>query len=66
MAASNEQVVELLALLKDQMELLKQQQGNNQGAVDNTTTKAKRPDRPVINSGIDDREWALFLYLVQI
>ena len=61
MAASNEQVVELLELLKGQMELLKQQQENNQGAGDNTTTKAKRPDRPVINSGIDDREWALFL-----
>ena len=61
MAASNEQVVELLQLLKGQMELLKQQQENNQGAGDNTTTKAKRPDRPVINSGIDDREWALFL-----
>ena len=28
---------------------------------DNTGTKAKRPDRPIINAGIDNHEWALLL-----
>ena len=61
MAATNEQVAALLTLLQDQMTLMKEQQQNNPGAGDNMATKAKRPDRPVINAGIDDREWALFL-----
>ena len=63
MASSNEQVVQLLTLLQDQMTLMKeqQQQQNNQNAGENTTSKAKRPDRPIINIGIDKREWALFL-----
>jgi hypothetical protein len=42
------------------MTLIKQQQ-ENPNVGDNTGTKAKRPDRPIINAGIDDREWALFL-----
>ena len=61
MAVSNEQVAELLTLVKDQMTLMKEQQERNIAATGPSTTKAKRPDRPVINAGIDDREWTLFL-----
>ena len=57
MAVSNEQVAELLTLVKDQMTLMKEQQERNIAATGPSTTKAKRPDRPFINAGIDDREW---------
>ena len=30
------------------------------GTVTNTPYRSKRPDRPVINAALDDREWALF------
>ena len=57
MAVTNEQVVQLLTLMQEQVTLLKEQQGQNNGG--NSATKAKRPDRPIINAGMDDREWAL-------
>ena len=61
MAVSNEQVVQLLTLMQEQMTLLKEQQERSTGVNNNNASKAKRPDRPVINAGIDDREWTLFL-----
>ena len=61
MAVSNEQVAELLTLVKDHMTLMKEQQERSLTPSASPSTKAKRPDRPVINAGIDDREWTLFL-----
>ena len=49
-AVTTEQVAALIALMQ-------QQQADNTGG---TKIKTKRPDRPVINAGINDREWALF------
>ena len=53
--ATAEQVTELITLMQGQMTLLQQQRAGGEG------TKSKRPDRPVINSDIDDQDWALFL-----
>ena len=46
---TNQQVATLITLM--------QQQLNN---TPNDRRKTQRPDRPVINAGIDDREWSLF------
>ena len=54
--ATAEQVTTLIELMQQQMTLLQQREtGSAPG------TKSKKPDRPVINADIDDREWALFL-----
>ena len=54
--ATAEQVTQLIQLMQQQVQqqqtLLQQRTGD---------AKAKRPDRPVIESDIDDREWQLFL-----
>ena len=68
--ATAEQVTQLIELT---MTLLQERTGGTgtggdtaDGAVaatvttKNTNSKAKRPDRPVVNCDIDDREWALF------
>lgn len=54
--ASAEQVTQLIQLMQQQIQqqqtILQQRTGD---------AKAKRPDRPIIESDIDDREWELFL-----
>ena len=54
MAATNEQVTQMLTLMQEQITLLRTQQPADQ------SKKTRRPDRPIVNAGIDDREWALF------
>ena len=34
---------------------------NNNNVNNNNRYKAKKPDRPIINAALDDREWALFM-----
>ena len=51
--ATAEQVTQLIQLMQQQVTILQQRTGGD--------AKAKRPDRPVIDSDIDDREWELFL-----
>ena len=52
-AVTTDQVAALITLMQQQ-----QTDRADNGA--GTKIKTKRPDRPVINAGIDDREWALF------
>ena len=55
MAVTADQVTQMMGLMQQQITLLTRQQP---AAALNRS--AKRPDRPVINAAIDDREWALF------
>ena len=56
-----EQVATLIELMQQQNQhlttLMQQQQNQRISRGD----KTKKPDRPVINAGIDDREWAVFI-----
>ena len=57
--ATPQQVTELLTMLQtqnQQMLTLIQQQQPNQA----NNNRTKKPDRLVINAGLDDREWAFF------
>ena len=72
--ATAEQVQQMIDLMKAQMEQVTKLQTENEqlrnvvmnaneGSVAGGTTqtyKSKTPDRPIINAGLDDREWALF------
>ena len=60
--ATPEQVATLIELMQAQNQqmatLVQQQQPNlHQGG----RSRTKKPDRPVINAGMDDREWAVYL-----
>ena len=72
--ATAEQVQQMIDLMKAQMEQVTKLQTENEqlrnvvmnanegSVVGGTpqTYKSKTPDRPMINAGLDDREWALF------
>ena len=78
--ANAEQVQQLIDIMKEQMETMKNLQAENARLSNveaattvervtaatpannevNSSYKPKKPDRPVINPGMDDREWALF------
>ena len=69
--ATAEQVQQMIDLMKAQMEQVTKLQTENaelrnamrdanEGGHASQTYKVKTPDRPVINSGLDDRDWALF------
>ena len=63
MAATNEQLVQMMALMQQQITLMTEQNDQNrQPAVDpaRQSKKTRKPERPVVIAGIDDREWALF------
>ena len=58
--ATPQQVTELITLLQtqnQQMQTLIDQRQPNQ----TNNNRTKKPDRPVINAGMDDREWAVYL-----
>lgn len=55
--ATAEQVTQLLGLMQQQLTLMQGQQTRPDSG---QAGKSKRPDRPIIEAGIDDREWALF------
>ena len=64
--ATPEQVQELITLMKQQMDTVNELREENDrlraanaGAAENQC-KLKKPERPVVNANIDDREWALF------
>ena len=74
--ATENQVQQMLDLMKEQMDTIKSLQSENsrlredERQPNNVPTaplteveghhfKTKRPDRPSINAGIDDREWVL-------
>ena len=70
--ATEEQVNKLITLVETQMTALTDLKEENAklreeaaanaaaGAAPKTTkSRSKRPDRPLINAGIDDREWEL-------
>lgn len=75
--ASAEQMQQMLDLLNQQMQTMKDLQaentrlrgdeanGNtnngNTGVTEQTRWKSKKPDRPVVNTSIDDRDWAIFI-----
>ena len=56
--ATQQQVTELITLMQEQNQhmatLLQQPRPDN-------NSRTKKPDRPVINAGMDDREWAVYL-----
>ena len=60
--ATAAQVTELITLMQQQNQqmatLLQQPQQNNNN---NNNSRTKKPDCPVINAGMDDREWAVYL-----
>ena len=69
--ATEAQLQDVINLLQQQMNVVNTLQAENAtlretlNATQNTpestpVNKFKKPDRPVINAGIDDREWALF------
>ena len=63
--ATEAQVQTMLELMQQQMEQLKQLQTENTQLRNNNNTdppaeRTKRPDRPVVNANIDEREWELF------
>ena len=69
--ATAEQVQQMIDLMKAQMEQVTKLQSENaelrnamrdanEGSHSSQTYKVKTPDRPVINAGLDDRDWALF------
>ena len=67
--ATEAQLQEVINLLQQQMQAVTTLQTENAALRDSQNTagntsgnsKFKKPDRPVINAGIDDRDWALFL-----
>jgi len=59
------QVQTMLELMQQQMEQLKLLQTENAQLRNNNNTdppagRTKRPDRPIVNANIDEREWELF------
>ena len=73
--ATEQQIQQIIDMMQQQMTQLTNLQAENtrlrsentvvSPAVANADTnnlhvKSKKPDRPVINAGIDDREWAIF------
>ena len=61
--ATPEQVAELIQLMQtqnQQMATLMQQQQPNLNH-QHHGGRTKKPDRPIINAGMDDREWAVYL-----
>jgi hypothetical protein len=63
-----DQVTDLLALFREQMETVKSLQAENarlredpEGSTGATRYKPRKPERPTVNANIDDREWALFV-----
>ena len=70
--ATEQQVQQMLDMMQQQMAAFTTLQAENarlreqtNEVVHNNTAdtqyKAKKPDRPTVNGGIDDREWALFI-----
>ena len=63
--ATTEQVQELIGLMQQQLQQLTSLQADNSrlrssaGTVPRTV-QSKKPDRPVVHTGLDDREWLLF------
>lgn len=57
----NDQMKTMTTLQAENAALKNSQTGQNAGGSTSGNSKFKKPDRPVINAGIDDREWALFL-----
>ena len=62
MAATADQITQMMGLMQQQINLLTNQQTQQPPAADQTHSakKTRKPDRPVVNAAIDDREWALF------
>ena len=65
--ATTEQVAQLIQIMQQQNEMLIAQRTGagadveaNAGGEPARNSKARKPDRPVVNADIDDREWALF------
>ena len=60
--ATAEQVAEMLAMMKTQMEKINVLQKENEELKHRPSeVKPKRPDRPVIEGDLSDSEWSLFL-----
>ena len=60
--ATAEQVAEMLAMMKTQMEKINVLQKENEELKHRPSeVKPKRPDRPVIEGNLSDSEWSLFL-----
>ena len=60
--ATTEQVAEMLAMMKTQMEKINVLQKENEELKHRPSeVKPKRPDRPVIEGDLSDSEWSLFL-----
>ena len=59
---TEQQFQQMLELMQGQMTAMQMLQAENTRLSSQQTNinKTKRPDRPVVESGIDDREWALF------
>lgn len=57
--ATPEQVTQIITIMQQQMTLL-QGQRTGGGDAGNANRRSRKPDRPEINAGIDDREWSLF------
>lgn len=55
-----QQMTTVVTLQEENAALREGQTANNDGNPHNRN-KSKKPDRPIINAGIDDREWALFM-----
>ena len=60
--ATAEQITTMLDLMQQQMTTLTQLQAENTRLRgNNTESKPKKPDRPIIDANLDDQEWLLFL-----
>ena len=59
--ATQEQLQDVINLLKEQMTMVNNLRSENTQLRAAATGKSRKPDRPIINAGIDDREWALFM-----
>ena len=64
--ATVELITSMLEMMKQQMDTLTQLQAENARLRDAnadaaTSSKSKKPDRPVIDANLDDQEWLLFL-----
>ena len=69
--ASEQQIQQMLDLMQQQMDTVRNLQDENNRLRENPSPQGnanvsakyatKKTDRPVVNTGIDDREWALFV-----
>ena len=59
--ATPEQITAMLDLMQQQMTTLTELQAENTRLRGSDSTKSKKPDRPSIDTNLDDQEWLIFL-----